>query len=122
MNLNADTGKKYERAAAKFLKNLGYKIVEQNYRLLPFGEIDIIAKDKKILVFVEVKFRKNKSYGDPGEFVNESKQLKITKTALFYIKKNNVKSDIRFDVVSICNDEIEHIKNAFCISDKNYYF
>ena len=117
-----DIGKNYEQIAVKYLKNLGYKIIEQNYRLLPIGEIDIIVKDKKTLVFVEVKFRQNKDYGNPSEFVNKSKQLKITKTALYYIKINSIKSDIRFDVISICNDDIEHIKNAFCIDNKNYYF
>ncbi|MDD3053622.1 MAG: YraN family protein, partial [Endomicrobiaceae bacterium] len=111
---NTDIGKNYEQIAVKYLKGLGYKIIEQNYRLLPIGEIDIIVKDKKTLVFVEVKFRQNKDYGNPSEFVNKSKQLKITKTALYYIKINSVKSDIRFDVISICNDDIEHIKNAFC--------
>ncbi|MFA6613351.1 MAG: YraN family protein [Endomicrobiia bacterium] len=119
---NTDIGKNYEQIAVKYLKGLGYKIIEQNYRLLPIGEIDIIVKDKKTLVFVEVKFRQNKDYGNPSEFVNKSKQLKITKTALYYIKINSVKSDIRFDVISICNDDIEHIKNAFCIDNKNYYF
>lgn len=117
-----DIGKNYEQIAVKYLKDLGYKIIEQNYRLLPIGEIDIIVKDKKTLVFVEVKFRQNKDYGNPSEFVNKSKQLKITKTALYYIKINSIKSDIRFDVISICNDDIEHIKNAFCIDNKNYYF
>ncbi|MDD2523528.1 MAG: YraN family protein [Endomicrobiaceae bacterium] len=119
---HTDIGKNYEQIALKYLKNLGYKIIEQNYRLLPIGEIDIIVKDKKTLVFVEVKFRQNKDYGNPSEFVNKSKQLKITKTALYYIKINSVKSDIRFDVISICNDDIEHIKNAFCVDNKNYYF
>ncbi|MDD3922309.1 MAG: YraN family protein [Endomicrobiaceae bacterium] len=119
---NTDIGKNYEQIAVKYLKGLGYKIIEQNYRLLPIGEIDIIVKDKKTLVFVEVKFRQNKDYGNPSEFVNKSKQLKITKTALYYIKINSVKSDIRFDVISICNDDIEHIKNAFCVDNKNYYF
>ena len=119
---NTDIGKNYEQIAVKYLKGLGYKIIEQNYRLLPIGEIDIIVKDKKTLVFVEVKFRQNKDYGNPSEFVNKSKQLKITKTALYYIKINSVKSDIRFDVISICNDNIEHIKNAFCVDNKNYYF
>ncbi|MDD5102114.1 MAG: YraN family protein [Endomicrobiaceae bacterium] len=119
---NTDIGKNYEQIAVKYLKNLGYKVIEQNYRLLPIGEIDIIVKDKKTLVFVEVKFRQNKDYGNPSEFVNKLKQLKITKTALYYIKINSVKSDIRFDVISICNDDIEHIKNAFCVDNKNYYF
>ncbi len=119
---NAETGKNYEKNAADYLKKSGFKIIEMNYLLPPVGEIDIIAKDKKTFVFVEVKFRKNKNFGSPCEFVNKSKQLKITKTALHYIKKNKIKNDIRFDVISICGEVTEHIKNAFCINDKNFYF
>lgn len=119
---HTDIGKNYEELAVKYLKDLGYKIIERNYLISDIGEIDIIVKDKKTLVFVEVKFRRNKDFGNPSEFVNKSKQLKITKTSLCYIKKNKIKTDIRFDVVSICNNNIEHIKNAFCIDNKNYYF
>lgn len=107
-------GKKYEDEAVNFLKKLNYKIIEQNFKLLPIGEIDIIAKDKKTIVFVEVKYRKTKEFGTPAEFVTKSKQNKVIKTALCYIKQNKIKADIRFDVISICQTEIEHIKNAFC--------
>lgn len=107
-------GKKYEDEAINFLKKLNYKIIEQNFKLLPIGEIDIIAKDKKTIVFVEVKYRKTKEFGTPAEFVTKSKQNKVIKTALCYIKQNKIKADIRFDVISICQTEIEHIKNAFC--------
>ena len=120
--LTVDIGKKHEQEAVNYLTNLNYKIIEQNFKLLPIGEIDIIAKDKNTIVFVEVKYRKNKNFGIPAEFVNKSKQQKITRTALCYIKKNKINSDIRFDVVSICQNEIEHIKNAFCIDNKKYYF
>ncbi len=122
MVLCKDIGRDYEQMAAAYLKKCGYKIIERNYFVPDIGEIDIIAKDKFFLVFVEVKFRSSKDYGAPGQFVNKSKQLKITKTALCYIKKNNIRPNIRFDVVSICANRLEHIKNAFCIEDKNYYF
>ena len=111
--LTTDIGKKYEDEAVNFLKKLNYKIIEQNFKLLPIGEIDIIAKDKKTIVFVEVKYRKTKKFGTPAEFVTKSKQNKVIKTALCYIKQNKIKADIRFDVISICQTEIEHIKNAF---------
>ncbi len=120
--LTVDIGKKYEQKAIDYLIKLNYKIIEQNFKLLPIGEIDIIAKDKGTMVFVEVKYRKNKNFGVPAEFVNKSKQHKITRTALCYIKKNKINADIRFDVISICQNEIEHIKNAFCIDNKRYYF
>lgn len=119
--LKTDIGKNYEEVAVKHLKKSGYKIIEQNYRL-KVGEIDIIAKDKKTLVFVEVKYRQSKEFGTPGEFVTVQKQNKIIKTALMYLKQNNIESDFRFDVISICNNETEHIKNAFSPQTSKYYF
>ncbi len=119
--LKTDIGKNYEEVAVKYLKKSGYKIIEQNYRL-KVGEIDIIAKDKKTLVFVEVKYRQSKEFGTPSEFVTVQKQNKIIKTALLYLKQNNIESDFRFDVISICNDETEHIKNAFSPQTSKYYF
>lgn len=118
--LTTDIGKKYELEAVKYLKQKGYKIIEQNFKLLPIGEIDIIAKDKKTLAFVEVKYRKNKNFGLPCEFVTKAKQKKIIKTALCYIKQNNIKADIRFDIVSICGDDIEYIENAFYCDNYSY--
>lgn len=118
--LATDIGKKYELEAVIYLKQKGYKIIEQNFKLLPIGEIDIIAKDKNTIAFVEVKYRKNKNFGLPCEFVTKAKQQKITKTALYYIKQNKIKADIRFDIISICGDNIEYIKNAF--SCDNYYY
>ena len=112
--LTTDIGKRHENEAVNYLRKLKYKIIEQNFKLLPIGEIDIIAKDKNTLVFVEVKYRKTKEFGTPAEFVTKSKQNKVIKTALCYIKQNKIKADIRFDVISICQTEIEHIKNAFC--------
>lgn len=117
--LAVDIGKQYEQEAVRYLEKTGYKIVEQNFKLLPIGEIDIIAKKDKIIVFVEVKYRKSKNFGFPFEFVTKSKQKKVIKTALCYIKKNKIKADIRFDIISICGNDIEHIKNAFC--PENYY-
>lgn len=119
--LKTDIGKNYEEVAVKYLKKSGYKIIEQNYRL-KIGEIDIIAKDKNTLIFVEVKYRQTKEFGTPSEFVNKQKQNKIIKTAIFYLKQNQITSDFRFDVVSICNDETEHIKNAFSPQISKYYF
>ena len=114
-----DIGKKHELEAANYLKSLNYKILEINFKVLPIGEIDIIAKDKNTFVFIEVKYRKSKLFGTPAEFVTKTKQSKIIKTALCYLKKNRIKADFRFDVVSICGNEIEHIPNAF--TTNRYY-
>jgi len=119
MGITTEIGNNHETLAAEFLKKLGYKITDKNFKVKA-GEIDIIALDKKVLVFIEVKFRKNNKYGNPYEFVTVQKQQKITKAALLYIKKNNIKADFRFDVVSICGNEIEHIKNAFSPSSRYF--
>ena len=117
LNKQQTFGKKSESIAAIYLKKNGYKILEQNYRT-KFGEIDIIAKDKDTLVFVEVKARNSNRFGNPKWAVTSKKQKKISMLALFYIKstkQKNVKA--RFDVVAITSTKdkpsIEIIKNAF---------
>jgi putative endonuclease len=110
-------GKKSESIAVKFLKKQGYKILEQNYRN-KLGEIDIIAKDKKTLVFVEVKARRSPHFGNPKWAITPKKKRKISMVALYYLKatrQSGIKA--RFDVVAITstidNADIEIIKNAF---------
>ena len=110
-------GKESESIAVRYLKKKGYKVLEQNYRN-KIGEIDIIAKDKKTLVFVEVKATRTDSFGNPKWAVTPKKQRKISMVALYYLKatkQNKVKA--RFDVVAISssqtNPRIELIKNAF---------
>jgi len=110
-------GEKSESIAASYLKKQGYKIIEQNYRT-KLGEIDIIAKDKDTIAFVEVKARRSGQFGNPKWAVTPKKQRKISMVALQYLKTNgqsNVKA--RFDVVSIIsshdNPNIEIVKNAF---------
>lgn len=109
-------GKKSEIIASQFLKNKGYKILEVNYKN-KIGEIDIIAQDKDYLVFVEVKARLSRAFGDPLEAVNYQKQQKIRRIAeLYLIIKRKTNVNCRFDVVSILgneNPEITHIENAF---------
>ncbi len=110
-------GSKSESLAARHLQKIGYKILERNYRN-KLGEIDIIAKEKGSLVFVEVKARKSDRFGPPKLSVTLDKQRKISKTALYYLKSTNqFRVKARFDVVSIRfisdTPEIEIIKNAF---------
>jgi len=110
-----DLGKEAEKRGEIYLKKLGYKILDKNYTS-PFGEIDIIAKENKELVFIEIKFRSSNDFGMPKEFVGKNKQSKIIKTALQYIKNRNLgKIGIRFDVLSMGPDlkETELIKSAF---------
>jgi len=110
-------GKKSESLAAKYLKKHGYRILEQNYRT-KLGEIDIIAKDKGTIVFVEVKARRSYLFGNPKFAVTPKKQRKISMVALYYLKEtkqDNAKA--RFDVVAVSSikdkPDIEIVKNAF---------
>ncbi len=117
VNKRQQFGKESESVAVRYLKKNGYKILEQNYRN-KLGEIDIIAKDKNTLVFVEVKARKSGLFGNPKWAITPKKQRKISMVALYYLKaskQHNVKA--RFDVISIVSEEknpdIEIVKNAF---------
>ena len=110
-------GKKSENLAVWYLKKIGYKIIEQNYRT-PLGEIDIIAKEKKTIVFVEVKSRQSIRYGNPKWAVTPKKQRKISMVALQYLKSiRQTDAKARFDVVAITSNRdeprIEIVKNAF---------
>lgn len=107
-----------EEVALKYLKRKKYKVVNKGLRLLR-GEIDVIAYDKKILVFIEVKTRSSQKFGFPEESVTLSKQKQIKKLAQGYLTSHNIEDvECRFDVLSINLDEnkncfIRHIKNAF---------
>ncbi len=95
----------------------GYRILERNYRNR-IGEIDIIAKEGLVLVFIEVKARKTARYGSPKNAVTPAKQMKISNTALAYLKETGQLSrKARFDVVAIDArydpPDIEVVKNAF---------
>ena len=111
------TGRVGEDIAAGFLVKNDYRISERNYRC-PIGEIDIVARDKNDLVFVEVKTRRSADLGYPEQAVGIKKQKKISKLALWYLqekKLNGVRT--RFDVVAIMmqpsGNDIRLIKNAF---------
>ena len=118
-NLNQLFGKRSETDAVTHLKKLGYKILETNYRNR-LGEIDIIAKDRDTIAFVEVKARKSKTYGNPKWAITPKKQRKISMVALSYLKATRqIDAKARFDVVTVTlNSEdttstIDVIKNAF---------
>jgi putative endonuclease len=110
-------GQAREQMAADFLERNGYRILERNYRTR-VGEIDIIARHKGVLVFIEVKARRSGSYGPPKRAVTPAKQRKISMAALLYLKNNGgTDQRARFDVVSILDGtqrpKIEVIRNAF---------
>ncbi|MBN7772031.1 YraN family protein [Clostridium aminobutyricum] len=106
-----------EAIAATYLESKGYKIVEKNFRC-KLGEIDIIASQRDMLVFIEVKTRSSTAYGLPCEAVNKKKQLHLIRTAAFYLLKNHIgEIDQRMDVVEVLYREdhvyIRHLENAF---------
>jgi putative endonuclease len=112
-----ETGKEGEKIAAAYLRKNGYHIYESNFRC-SLGEIDIIAREKSELVFIEVKTRKSGKLGYPEQAVGARKQKKMSQLALWYLQKKKL-TDIsaRFDVVAITllpeGNEIRLIKNAF---------
>ena len=112
---NKETGAKGERLAQQYLLKQGYDIVETNKRFSRLCEIDIIAKHKDCLVFVEVKTRSSDFCGSPFEAITKAKYENI-KTGLFtYLKETKIKhKKFRIDAISvILNPEIKinHLKN-----------
>lgn len=102
-----------EKQAKDFLIKNKYKIIKTNYTC-PVGEIDIIAKQKDVIVFVEVKTRTSAKFGLPRESVTPFKQNKIRSVATCYLKENMLlNSPVRFDVIDILEGNITHIPNAF---------
>ncbi|MBS4539781.1 YraN family protein [Clostridium sp. D2Q-11] len=112
---NRSKGNFGEEIAIKYLLQKDYKILEKNFTT-KLGEIDIIAKDKDIVTFIEVKLRRNSSYGHPFEAVDYRKQKKIINVAKLYAKyKNLYNTQFRFDIIEVYSDsnDINHIIDAF---------
>lgn len=114
---NRAKGRDGEAMAEEYLTVRGYDVLEKNYRNR-FGEIDIIARDGKTLVFVEVKTRNNSSHGLPADAVDTRKQHRLGRVALSYISYRRITNQpCRFDVLSICDDRIELFTDAFDLPD-----
>ncbi|MFA6981315.1 MAG: YraN family protein [Ignavibacteriaceae bacterium] len=112
-----EKGKEGEDLAASFLVEKGFEIIERNYRYGK-GEIDIVARDKDFLVFVEVKSRESLEYGKPEEAITKRKMSQIRKIAEAYLAEKNITDEnIRFDVVAILflggETTINYYENAF---------
>ncbi|MGI6587669.1 MAG: YraN family protein [Peptococcia bacterium] len=110
-------GRKAEEIAVKYLEGQGYRIIERNFRC-SFGEIDIIAEDVDVLVFVEVRSRRNSFFGLPQETVVWSKQQKLRRLASYYLKEKQAwEKKCRFDVIGVLFDEENKIKSLDLIKD-----
>jgi putative endonuclease len=113
---NRGKGSAYEEEAASFFITKNYTILARNYRTKT-GEIDLVVRDPAdgCIVFVEVKYRRSTRKGMPFEAVTPAKQQRIRRTAEWYVRENRLgwNRKYRYDVLSILNGEISHIRNAF---------
>ena len=106
-------GRKGERIACRFLLKKGFDVLARRYRSRS-GELDIIAFEKETLVFVEVKSRSSRKFGEPWEFVDWQKQQILRRTAEDFIADHDLgQYAYRFDIVSVLGDEVSHFRNAF---------
>jgi putative endonuclease len=112
-------GQRGEAAAARFLRRRGYKILARSDQFGP-GELDLVALQRKTIVFVEVKTRQSQEAGHPAEAVDDRKQRQLTRTAVSFLKRHRLlEYPARFDVIAVTwpagkgRPMIEHIENAF---------
>lgn len=120
MGRNNITGAWGEAKAAEYLRKKRYSIVAQGFRSR-FGEIDLIVRNRRFLVFVEVKLRKNADFAHAMEYVDHRKQERIKTTAAVYLSQNPTDLQPRFDVIEIyapegidtVHPEIRHLEDAF---------
>jgi putative endonuclease len=115
-NRNKELGDFGEKIARKILIEKGYEIIELNYRT-KFGEIDIIAKENNVLIFVEVKTRTNKNFKAIDSITRKKQETMATVANIFISEKSPIYDDleVRFDLVLIDEGNIEILKNAFII-------
>lgn len=120
MGGNSPLGRWGEETAAAYLRRKWYRIVEKNYTTR-FGEIDLIARNRRFLVFVEVKLRKNDAHGAARDFVTAAKQDRLRKTAELWLSEHPTLLQPRFDVIEVyapqgsetTKPKIVHLRDAF---------
>lgn len=118
---NHEFGKEGEDLARSYLEKKGFVWKDSHYST-PWGEIDLVMMSRSRLVFVEVKRRRGDLYGRPEEAITKTKKDHLVKAALVYVQKKKCEGQmIRFDVVSIGPDGIQHFPNAFNAGRQFYY-
>ncbi len=109
-------GQVCEQIACDYLIQNSLKLITKNFHSR-YGEIDLIMQHESTLVFIEVRYRKNKNFGGAKASITPGKQKKLQKTALYYMQQKGREYHARFDVIAISgeasNQDIEWIKNAF---------
>ncbi len=114
---NIIKGRSYEKLAALFFEQKGYRILERNWRA-GRKEIDLIIEKDKTLIFVEVKSSSSKKYGHPAERVDPKKKNNLIDAANQYILAKDITNvDLRFDVVTFLDGQLEHYPDAFQTPD-----
>jgi putative endonuclease len=116
MAAHNDTGKWGEDLAVAYLEKKGYTIVERDWKS-GRRDIDIIALDDDVVVFVEVKTRRNRLFGDPEESVDYHKLQNLQQAISHYVKFKHIRQEIRFDIISVVGTigsepDIQHIQNV----------
>lgn len=122
MNGTMLLGRYGEALAAKYLRKKGCRILGMNYRTR-LGEIDVIAADRRYVIFAEVKLRKNAAFAEAREFVTGAKRRRLVSAAEEWLQKNPQKLQPRFDVIEVYapfgvetkNPDIRHWENAFTL-------
>lgn len=110
-------GNEGEQAACDFLVKRGWTVLDRNVRR-GRGEIDIIARRRGVIAFIEVKRRSALGFGTPAEAVNHDKQRRILSAASIYLQENGLsEANIRFDIIEILANKIRHIEAAFDATD-----
>ena len=119
-DFNLPLGERGEMIAAAYLIEKGYEILDKKIRA-PFGELDLVAKWKGTIIFIEVKTRSSAQLGLPEEAVDSHKQKRIIRLAEWYCQKNEIQNKkIRLDVIAVDYDgktepKIRHIEDAFYV-------
>jgi putative endonuclease len=110
---NIEKGRSYEKLAALYFEQKGFQILERNWRA-GRKELDLIVKKDNLLIFVEVKSASSKKYGHPSERVDQKKIANLSNAANQYLIDKNIKNmDLRFDVVTFLEGQLEHYPDAF---------
>lgn len=116
MAIHHKFGKEGEEFALEYIRQKGYKVLELNYRLHPY-EVDIIALENELVVFIEVKTRQTDEYGHPIEFITGKKEQNLIKVADYYLQYKLPGREGRFDVITLLKGSngfiLEHFINAF---------
>jgi putative endonuclease len=111
------TGQFGESEAEKFVKSLGFSILEKNFNVHKIGEIDIIAENERTRVFFEVKYRRTEKFGLATESITVNKMKRLRKAANVYLSKNPTEKECRFDLIALQKDQnelrFEHFENIF---------